>query len=307
MNVIFAIILIAKRSKLMKNMPLRISKILLRLIFIPAIVLLTDNQLFAQEYKIKTIVIDAGHGGIDGTTRGLKYTEKDLALKTALALGAAIEQELKDVKVIYTRTTDVFIPLYERINIANEAKADLFISIHLNDMAAKAVRVPNGYKTVKGKRVTQYKTVYRKPTSVRGTETFVSGLGRVNEQDEVIKRENASMFLEDNYEANYSGFVPNDPENAIILSLMKNAYRTQSLNLAKLIQEEYVAVGRINRGVQEKSLAVLARAGMPAVLTEIGFLSNPEEEEYMASESGQIEIVNCLLRAIKAYKTQIEI
>ncbi len=291
----------------MKNMPLRISKTFLRIILITILCLSIDNQLFAQGYKIKTIVIDAGHGGIDGATRGLKYTEKDLALKTALKLGKAIEEELKDVKVIYTRTTDVFIPLYERINIANREKADLFISIHLNDMAAKPVKIRNGYKTVKGKRVINYKTVYRKPTSVKGTETFVSGIGRVNEQDEVIKRENASMFLEENYEENYSGFLADDPQSQLILSLMKNTFRIQSLNLARFIQDEYVASGRVNRGVQEKSLAVLARAGMPAVLTEIGFLSNPQEEEYMGSESGQQEIVDGLLRAIKAYKASIEI
>ncbi|MGF1925542.1 MAG: N-acetylmuramoyl-L-alanine amidase family protein, partial [Bacteroidia bacterium] len=118
---------------------------------------------------------------------------------------------------------------------------------------------------------------------------------------------NASIFLEDNYKENYEGFDANDPESAIILSLMKNTFRTQSLKLAKLVQDEYVNVGRINRGVQEKSLAVLARAGMPAILTEIGFISNPAEEDYMNSEAGQIEITNCLLKAIEAYKQSVEI
>jgi N-acetylmuramoyl-L-alanine amidase len=299
---------IPKRSKLMKNIPLvRPNAILI--IFISALSILgIDNQLLAQEYKIKTIVIDAGHGGRDGSTRGLYSTEKDVALKTALRLGKLIQDSLKDVKVIFTRQDDIFIPLYERIAIANNAKADLFISIHCNDMPVYGTRYISGYtRNKKGKKVPVYKTRYAKSTSTKGVETFVSGSGRVNEQDAAIKRENASIFLEDNYKENYDGFNPDDPESAIILSLMKNTFRTQSLKLAKLVQDEYIQVGRINRGVQEKSLAVLARAGMPAILTEIGFISNPSEEDYMNSEAGQIEITNCLLKAIEAYKVSVEI
>ncbi|MES2652116.1 MAG: N-acetylmuramoyl-L-alanine amidase [Bacteroidota bacterium] len=292
----------------MKNIPLVRPNAILMLFICAKILLFTNNQLLAQEYKIKTIVIDAGHGGKDGTTRGEYSTEKDVALKTALRLGKTIEENIKDVKVIYTRTDDTFVPLYERIGMANNAKADIFISIHCNDMPLIAKRYISSYtKNKKGKRVPVYKTRYSKSTSTRGTETFVSGIGRVNEQDEAIKRENASIFLEDNYKDNYEGFDSSDPESAIILSLMKNTFRTQSLKLAKLVQDEYVNVGRINRGVQEKSLAVLARAGMPAILTEIGFISNPAEEDYMNSEAGQIEITNCLLKAIQAYKESVEI
>jgi N-acetylmuramoyl-L-alanine amidase len=306
-NVIFALMFNPKRSKLMKNIPLLRSNVIL-IVFISFITtIITSSQAFTQEYKIKTIVIDAGHGGRDGSTRGLYSTEKDVALKTALHLGAAIEANMKDVKVIYTRSTDVFIPLYERIAIANNAKADLFISIHCNDMPVHRSTVVTGYRKGKGgKRIPITESVYRKSTSTKGVETFVSGMGRLNEQDEVIKRENAAIFLEDNYKENYEGFDPNNPENYIILSLMKNTFRTQSLKLAKLVQDQYVAVGRVNRGVQEKSLAVLARAGMPAILTEIGFISNPEEENYMNSESGQNEITECLLKAIENYKKSIE-
>jgi N-acetylmuramoyl-L-alanine amidase len=307
-NVIFAIMFIPKRSKLMKNIAMLRSNVIL-IVFIYSITsLLSVNQLFAQEYKIKTIVIDAGHGGKDGSTKGLYSTEKEVALKTALRLGKLIEENLKDVKVIFTRQEDVFVPLYERIAIANDAKADIFISIHCNDMPVTASRYISGYvKNKKGKKVPVYKTRYAKSTSTRGVETFVSGIGRVNEQDDAIKRENAAMFLEDNYKENYDGFNPDDPESAIILSLMKNAFRTQSLKLAKLVQDEYVNVNRVNRGVQEKSLAVLARAGMPAILTEIGFISNPNEEDYMNSEEGQAEITNCIFKAILAYKKSIEI
>ncbi|MCY1514380.1 N-acetylmuramoyl-L-alanine amidase AmiC [compost metagenome] len=307
-NVIFALLFNPKRSKLMKNIPLlRSNKILMLLILISSM-LIIDNQLFAQEYKIKTIVIDAGHGGKDSVTRGRYSSEKEVALRTALNLGKAIEEQMKDVKVIYTRTDDTFIPLYERIAIANDVKADIFISIHCNDMPVYTQKYISGYtKNKNGKRVAIYKTRHVKSTSTKGVETFVSGMGRVNEQDDAIKRENAAIFLEDNYKENYSGFNADDPESLIILSLMKNTYRTQSLKLAKLIQDEYVKVNRVNRGVQEKSLAVLARAGMPALLTEIGFISNPDEEDYMNSEAGQKEIIDCLIKAIQAYKNSIEI
>ncbi|RNL52616.1 N-acetylmuramoyl-L-alanine amidase [Pedobacter jejuensis] len=265
-----------------------------------------DNQAIAQEYKIKTIVIDAGHGGKDGATHGVYSKEKDVALKTALNLGKAIQDSIQDIRIIYTRETDVFIPLYERINIANNAKADLFISIHLNDMPVRVSRVVDYYKKVKGRKVPVYRTITSKSTSTRGTETFVSGTRRLGEQDEVIKRENASMFLEDNYQKNYEGFIANTPENDIMLSIMKQTNRERSLKFASMLQQEYINVGRINRGVQEKSLAVLARASMPAVLTEIGFVSNPEEEDYMNSPEGQSEIVNGIIKAIKNYKRLAE-
>ncbi|WP_443939297.1 N-acetylmuramoyl-L-alanine amidase family protein [Pedobacter sp. MW01-1-1] len=261
-----------------------------------------DNEAFGQDYKIKTIVIDAGHGGKDGATHGVYSKEKDVALKTALNLGKAIKDSLPDIKIIYTRETDVFIPLYERINIANNAKADLFISIHLNDMPVRTVKNLSYYKKVKGKKVPVYTYSKVKSTSTRGTETFVSGTGRLDEQDEVIKRENASMFLEDNYQKNYEGFIANTPENDIMLSLMKQTNRERSLKFASFLQQEYVNAGRVNRGVQEKSLAVLARAAMPAVLTEIGFVSNPDEEDYMNSLEGQNEIVSGIIKAIKNYK-----
>jgi N-acetylmuramoyl-L-alanine amidase len=247
--------------------------------------------------KVKTIVIDAGHGGEDGSTHGAISKEKDIALEVALKLGKAIEESLPDVKVVYTRKTDVFVKLYERINIANKEKADLFISIHCNSMPNIKQRYVNNGKAY-------YRTI---PNPVpRGTETFVSGFGRLAEQDAAV-RENASILLEKDYKDNYEGFDPKDPESYIIFSLMKNVFREQSIKLASLMQDEYVKSGRVNRGVQEKSLAVLARAGMPAVLTEIGFISNPEEEKFMNSAEGQAEIVKNILNAIIAYKKQIEI
>ncbi|MBK0381746.1 N-acetylmuramoyl-L-alanine amidase [Pedobacter sp. SD-b] len=258
---------------------------------------ITDgNNYLSTGNKIKVIVIDAGHGGEDGATHGAFSKEKDVALEVALKLGKAIEDRLPDVKVIYTRKTDVFVKLYERINIANKEKADLFISIHCNSM-------PN----IRQRYVVKGKAHYRSIPDPRpkGTETFVSGFGRLDEQDAAV-RENASILLEKDYKDNYQGFDPNDPESYIIFSLMKNAFRDQSIKLASLVQDEYVKSGRVNRGVQEKSLAVLARAGMPAILTEIGFISNPEEEKFINSDDGQAEIVTNIVNAIVNYKKQVE-
>lgn len=303
MNTIFAMIDNYTRSKLIKNIALiRFLNVLL------AVLIFSGQFTYANSfndspYRIKTIVVDAGHGGSDGATKGLFSREKDIALQVALRLGKAIEENIKDVKVIYTRTTDVFVPLYERIGVANRNKADLFISIHCNSMPIK--KVINGYrKDSRGRRIPIYKTV--QSTSTKGVETFVSGFGRLDEQD-VVMRENESILLEKDYKDNYEGYDPKDPESIILLSLMKNAFREQSIKLASFMQDEYITSGRIDRGVKEQSLAVLAKAGMPAVLTEIGFVSNPEEEEYMNSEIGQAEIVGNLLKAIQTYKKQAEL
>lgn len=301
MNIIFAQTDYTIRPKLMKIIPSK------RFIYSLLLIVFFNGTAFADDepapYRVKTIVIDAGHGGKDGSTHGEFSKEKDVALKVALRLGKSIEEKMTDVKVVYTRTTDVFIPLYERIAIANRAKADIFISIHCNSMPIK--RVISGYKKdSKGRKVPIYRSV--QSTSTRGTETFVSGFGRLDEQD-VVMRENASILLEKDYKENYDGYDPKDPESIIMLSLMKNAYRDQSIKLATYMQDAYTQTGRVDRGVKEQSLAVLARAGMPAVLTEIGFISNATEEDYMNSDFGQNEIVNCLLKAIQSYKRQVEL
>ena len=301
MNIIFAKTDYTIRPKLMKIIPSK------RFIYSLLLIVFFNGAAFAYNepvpYRVKTIVIDAGHGGKDGSTHGEFSKEKDVALKVALRLGKSIEEKMTDVKVVYTRTTDVFIPLYERIAIANRAKADIFISIHCNSMPIK--KVISGYKKdSKGRKVPIYRSV--QSTSTRGTETFVSGFGRLDEQD-VVMRENASILLEKDYKENYDGYDPKDPESIIMLSLMKNAYRDQSIKLATYMQDAYTQTGRVDRGVKEQSLAVLARAGMPAVLTEIGFISNPTEEDYMNSDVGQNEIVNCLLKAIQSYKRQVEL
>ncbi len=238
-------------------------------------------------YRIKTIVIDAGHGGKFTGAVGSYSREKDVTLQVALRLGRAIEENMKDVTVLYTRKTDMNFEdvnskdLKKRIDLANEAKADLLISIHCNSMGSGT----------------------RNRTLVKGAETYVAGFARLNEQDAAIKE---FVALEKEYALDEKE-NPEDPATAIFVSLVKNTLREQSIKLATFIQNEYVASGRVNRGVQELSLAVLRTATMPAVLTEIGFISNPEEEEYINSDEGQSEIVSNILKAVQTYKKQVEL
>lgn len=247
---------------------------------LPFLLLVSPTIAFSQQsYKVKTIVIDAGHGGRKPGAQGAFSYEKDIALKVALKLGKKFEEDMPDVKILLTRKTDVDVDFYKRAEIANEGKADLFISIHCNSM-------PGRNKITKG------------------TETFVAGMHRINEQDVAI-RENADIKLEKNYKQNYDGYDPNDPETFIILSLFKNKFRDKSMQLARLIQHHYTNDDkRISRGIKEQGILILQRCGMPAVLTEIGFISNPDEERYMNSEDGQAEIVNSIFKAVKLYKKE---
>ncbi|MBC8052720.1 MAG: N-acetylmuramoyl-L-alanine amidase [Sphingobacteriaceae bacterium] len=242
------------------------------------------NNSATPTYRIKTIVIDAGHGGKAVGALGKYSSEKKVTLQVALRLGKAITKSFPDIKVLYTRTSDVFVENASRTNLANKNKADLFISIHCNSMpASKANR-----------------------TSIKGVESFVAGFGRIDEQDVAI-RENADILLEKDYKTKYGGYDPKDPESMIIFSLMKNQFRDQSIKLATLIQNEYISSGRLDRGVKEQNILILQRAGMPAILTEIGFISNPEEERYINSEAGQDEITQNIVAALHNYKKQVEI
>lgn len=255
----------------------------------------------AQGYKIKTIVIDAGHGGPKSGAAGGYSLEKNVALQVALKLGKKMEEELPGIKIIQTRKTDVDVDWYRRAEIANEAKADLFISIHCNSMPDK--KVLTGYKTIKGKKVAQYKSV--RNTTTRGTETFVGAYRRINEMDAGL-RENEEIIKDKDYKKE-GAYDPTDPEELIMLSLYKSLYRTKSLVLAKLVQNNYTELNkRVNRGVKEQGLLILQRAAMPSILTEIGFISNPDEEDYMNSADGQEEIITAILKAVKQYKKEIE-
>lgn len=230
-------------------------------------------------YKIRTIVIDAGHGGHDTGCLGSDSREKEVALRIALKLGKLIESNCPDVKVIYTRKTDVFIPLIERANIANRAKADLFICIHLNSG----------------------------PKTAYGSETFVMGLHKTDDNLSVAKRENSAILLEDNYEKNYDGFDPNSPEANIIFSLYQNQFMQQSLSFAAKIQKQFKENSkRYSRGVKQAGFLVLYKTAMPSVLIENGFLTNDNDQRFLTSDAGQASMASSIYRAFKSYKAELE-
>ena len=261
--------------------------------------------------SIKIIVIDPGHGGKDPGCSGASHKEKDISLAVALKLGKLIEENLKDVKVIFTRTTDIFVDLEDRAQIANKAKADLFISIHCN-AAGKAVMIkdpktgkrrPKTYKNKKGKYV-----VVEKPNPIHfGTETYVMGLKNEEGKMKVATRENSAILLEDDYEKKYAGFDPESQESYIIMSNYTSAYVIQSASLAMKIQDEYTKkAGRIDKGVHRQSIWVLWRTAMPSVLTEIGYLTNPLEETFLGSEIGQDYLAKSIFRGLRKYKDDVE-
>jgi N-acetylmuramoyl-L-alanine amidase len=260
---------------------------------------------------IKIVVIDPGHGGKDPGCSGAVHNEKDVALAVALKLGKLIEDNLKDVKVIYTRTTDVFVELEDRAQIANKAKADLFISIHCN-AAGKAVMIKDKktgkvrvktFKNKKGKVV-----VVEKPNPIPfGTETYVMGLKNEEGKMKVATRENSAIFYEDDYEKKYGGFDPESEESYIIMSNYTSAYVIQSASLAMKIQDEYTKKsGRIDKGVHRQSIWVLWRTSMPSILTELGYLTNPLEETFLGSAKGQDYLAKALFRGLRRYKDEVE-
>ena len=230
--------------------------------------------------KIDIIVIDPGHGGKDPGTMGKNLKEKDVALKISLKLGAYIEKNFPEVKVIYTRKDDRYIDLADRPLLANNEKADLFICIHAN-----AVEGVNAY----------------------GTETYVMGMHRSEGNMEVAQRENAVMLLDENYKERYEGFDPNSPESYILFSLTQSAFFESSLKFAQKVESQFKnRVGRYSRGVRQAGFWVLWKTAMPSVLVEVGFLTNPTEEAYLGSTKGQDEIASGIFRAFREYKEQIE-
>lgn len=261
--------------------------------------------------QVKVVVIDPGHGGKDPGCLGASHNEKDVALAVALKLEKYIKEHLKDVTVILTRREDVFVELEDRAQIANKAKADLFISIHCN-AAGQPVMIkdpktgkmkPKTFKNSRGKIV-----VLEKPNPVPfGTETYVMGLKNEEGKMQVALRENSAMFYEDNYEKRYEGFDPESEESYILMSNYTSAYVIQSANLAMKLQAEYTRkAGRIDKGVHRQSIWVLWRTSMPSVLTEIGYLTNPLEEKFLGSEKGQDYMAQAIFRGLRKYKDEIE-
>lgn len=232
---------------------------------------------------VKRIVIDAGHGGNDpgniGTGR-YKKSEKDIALHVALELGDYIQRAYPDVDIIYTRKEDKFVTLNDRTKIANKAQADLFISIHCNSGENK---------------------------EAAGTETFVMSLGKSQANLELAKRENSVIMMEENYEQVYAGFDPNNPVSSIQMQIAQSVHLDNSLNLSAKIQDQYrIRVGRKDRGVKQAGFYVISFTTMPSVLTEIGFLTNREEEDFLISDNGKTYIASAIYRAFKEYKSEIE-
>jgi len=239
-----------------------------------------EGETSGSKNKIKVVVIDAGHGGHDPGCQYGGAQEKNVTLAVALKLGKIIKANCRDVKVVYTRDTDVFIELNERTAIANRNKANIFISIHCNA---------------------------NPKTNISGTETYTMGLHKSDGNLDVAKRENSVVLLEDNYSQKYEGFDPNSPEANIIFTLYQNAYVTQSLHLASIIEEQVkLNAEREDRGVKQAGFLVLWKTAMPSVLVETGFLSNAAERKYLKSESGQTKIATGIYDAFKKYKDEME-
>ena len=251
------------------------------------LVIVVSNSSFANDKttsnKLKTIVIDAGHGGKDSGTMGTKrfeIYEKHIALAVSLKLGNYIKASFPEIEVIYTRDSDVFLELKERTQIANNANADLFISVHCDGFTNP------------------------KPS---GASVFVMGMSKLKANMDVAMRENSAIYLEDNYQQKYEGFDPQSAESYIVFSLMQNMYLNQSLKIAEEVEKEFATrANRKSRGVKQAPFYVISRTNMPSILIECGFLTNPKEEEYLHSAKGQDYLASAIFRAFRSYKESFE-
>ena len=224
-----------------------------------------------------TLVIDAGHGGHDAGARGSFSNEKDINLRTALAFGRYVEKNCPDVKVIYTRKTDVFVPLHKRADIANKNKADVFISIHTNALPAGRV--------------------------ARGLETYTMGMRRSNEKLDAAQRENAVITYESDYKQRYEGYDPNSPESAIMFEFIHDKNMAKSVELAQLVQKNVCATAsRPDKGVKQDVFLVLRETSMPACLIELGFITTPDEERLLNDEASVDNIARGIYNAFAKYK-----
>lgn len=238
------------------------------------------NSSKSQSFSVKTVVIDAGHGGHDPGCLGSSSQEKHVCLGVALKLGKLIKHYCPDVKVIYTRDKDEFVKLHERANIANRNKADLFISIHANSAANKAAY---------------------------GTETYVMGTKYTDRNLEMSKRENSVILLEKDHEKNYDGYDPNSAMANMILGLYQQEYLQSSINFATKVEHQFKSRNnRRSRGVRQRVLLVMYKTTMPSVLIEVGFLTNSKNELLLKEELGQAETAGAIFRAFVEYKREME-
>jgi len=276
-----------------------------------------------KEQVLRTIIVDAGHGIMsDGGHNGAKGTysyEDDICLAVAKKLVAMIKEEFPDIKVVETRPDKYIVGLHERADIANANKGDLFISIHVNAMPPIKKREFLGYTTEtyytkKGKKrikhtkkVPKYRYYEVANTAEKGTQTYIWGAHK-GEQKEVAVRENAPMLSEENYQEKYGPVDVNSPE-FIALSLAKTLqYQRRSSTLANMVEEQFAKAGRVSEGPKQRQVGiwVLQATAMPSVLVETGFITNPQEEDYLNSEKGQTEVAQCITNAVKEYKTWLE-
>lgn len=248
----------------------------------------TVNQ--NNKFKLKTVIVDAGHGGFRAGASGKYSVEKNVTLQIAFKLQKAIEKELSDVKVVMTRTTDEDILWQKRSDIANAAKGDIFISIHCNSLPNKVVRSASGKKTTVANR------------SGKGVLLLVYGFHRTKEEEKAIKE----TRLADDEEMD-AVIDPTDPAAMILMNEYKRKYRKQSVRFASILNQEFVENdGRRSEGIREQGVLVLCHSAMPAVLVETGYINNPDEEDYLNSEEGQNQIVATIIRALKTLKTEVE-
>lgn len=248
-------------------------------VFVPLFFCTYIGHAFSQDPPTKkfVVVLDAGHGGKDPGNMGNGYREKNIALNIILKVGRELEKD-KSIEVIYTRKTDVFVPLKERAETANRAEANLFVSVHCNSHSSQA----------------------------KGTETYVLGLRRNADNLKVAMKENSVIYLEDNYKVRYDGFDPNSPASYIGMTLMQEEYLDQSILLADMVQKRFTnSLRRDNRGVKQDVFLVLRETYMPSVLIETGFLTNNSEGRYLNSKPGQQKMGNAIAQAVEKYKHSI--
>lgn len=252
----------------------------LSILFLFTILTLTSfSPLGQHSYKVRTIVIDAGHGGKDPGCHGTTGIEAKITLAVALELGRIIKENMPTTLVYYTRMSDKFVELHDRASIANRNSADLFISIHCNSG----------------------------PSVVHGTETYVMGTHLSEDNLQVAKRENEVVLSESDYKKNYDGFDPKSPQAHILFSLYQNAYIENSILMASKIENQFEKrLGRNSRGVKQAGFLVLWKTAMPSVLIELGYLTNAAEEKYLTNKTNQVYLASGIYRAIKEYKTEIE-
>jgi len=283
-----------------------------------AFTLISNDRPPVQKQKLRKIVIDAGHGGKDIGATGKYSNEKTVSLAIAIALQKEIEEQMPDVETYMTRTTDVYESPIIKANEANDAKGDLFIAIHCNWAPGARHSEFTGYRTetytkkVKGKKrtltrkVKEYRTWYS-PSAVKGTETFIWNVNKTGSKENALKT-HEDMFMDSSTIKELETFEKNDPEKMILYSIKTKQFFDRSARLAQTVEEEFTKTGRTSRQAQQrgKGIWVLQAVAMPAILVETGFISNPEEEDYLNSPEGQKEVAQVITNAVKRYRFTLE-